>query len=179
MTVLTRLTLLLAIVSMTGCVATALEGANVAKDERTRSKNMEAAMAGDAAAQYAVGKSYCCSPNNQVHGIYDNNKATEYLCKSARQNYAAAQYMLGDIYSGKTVHGLRLLRRVANAVAGEAIDNKNIAYYWYTQAANQGDKDAKKKISGLDKLDISAFTSLVTTPCTLVEVYGESESQPK
>jgi len=173
------LTAIISVIFLNGCVATALEGANIAKDEAKRSKNMAAAEAGDAAAQYAVGKSYCCSPKNQTHGIYDNNKATEYLCKAARQNYAPAAYMLGNIYSGDTVSGLRLLRRVANAVAGDKLDNKAIAYYWYTQAASQNDKDAVKKIAGLDKQNISAFSSPAKTPCTLTEVYGADESKAK
>jgi hypothetical protein len=37
-----------------GCVSTAMEGANIAKDESIRSKNISAANAGDVEAQYKV-----------------------------------------------------------------------------------------------------------------------------
>ncbi len=167
------------VVLISGCVSTAMEGANIAKDETVRSNNMAAANAGDAEAQYKVGKSYCCSPKNSTHAVYDNNKATEYLCLAARQNYAPAAYKLGNIYSGDTVSGLRLLRRAANAVSGDHLTNKTIAYYWYQQAALNNSEDAKKKLSKLDKQDTSGLTSPATAPCTLKEVYGEAESQAR
>lgn len=167
------------VISLVGCVSTAMEGANMAKDKTVRSNNMDAANAGDAEAQFKVGSSYCCSPKNTTHGVYDNNKATEYLCMAARQGYAPAANKIGDIYSGDTVSGLRILRRVANAAAADKLDNKIIAYYWYQQAALGKDEDATKTLKKLDKQDTSAFTSQATTPCTLKEVYGDQESQSK
>ena len=47
--------------------------------------------------------------------FYDNRLATEWLCRSAQQGYAPAQYRLGQVYSGDMVDGVRILRRVVNA----------------------------------------------------------------
>jgi TPR repeat protein len=98
---------------------------------------------------------------------------------AARQGRAPAGNKIGDIYSGDTVSGLQLLRPVANAVGGEKLDNKIIAYYWYQQSASEKNEDAIKTLKKLDKQNTSVFKSPATTPCTLKEVYGDQESQSK
>lgn len=162
---------------LSGCVGVALEGVGVAKDEYNRHDNMEAADAGDAEAQYKVGKSYCCQLQDKTTAIYDNDKATEYLCMSARQDYAPAALEMGNIYSGDVVSGLRLLRRAANLVRSHQFDDEQIAYYWYQQAAANGNADAQKALKKLDEQDISEFSDPATTPCTLEEVFGKSKDQ--
>lgn len=161
---------------LTGCVGVALESAQITKATAIRSEYMEAALAGNPDAQYKVGKSYCCAPRNDVDAFYNNRKATEFLCKAARQHHAKAAFALGKIYSGDTIEGIRLLRRAATAVRGDDLEKKVIAYYWFNQAAINGYSAAEEKMEILGVQDISQFTSPVTAPCTITEVFGEKKT---
>lgn len=164
--------LLLSSLAFTGCAGVAIEGARMTGDAAVRNQHMPAALTGDAEAQYKVGKSYCCSPRHDADAFYDNRKATDFLCRAARQSHAAAAYELGKIHSGNTVQGLRLIRRAATLVAGETMDEKTLAYYWYDRAADWGLAEARSAADQLGAQDISRFGSPAATPCTIDEVYG-------
>ena len=164
--------LLLTSTALTGCVGVAIEGVRMAAAASARSQNMDAALAGDAEAQYRVGMSYCCMPRNDAASFFDNRKATDFLCRAARQKHAAAAYELGKIHAGDTVTGLRLIRRAATWVAGDGVDDKVVAYYWFNRAADWGRTDARHAADQLGAQDISRFTSPATTPCTIDEVQG-------
>ncbi|MBX3607632.1 MAG: hypothetical protein KF788_20295 [Piscinibacter sp.] len=170
---MTRLGLLLFIVvALTGCVGVAVEGARMSSDAAVRDQHMAAAVAGDAEAQFKVGKSYCCAPRNDGDAFYDNRKATDFLCRAARQRHAGAAFELGKIHSGDTVRGVRLIRRAATLVVGDAVDEKVIAYYWFDRAAAWGEPEARRSADKLGAQDIKRFTDPATTPCTIDEVHG-------
>jgi hypothetical protein len=105
LTWLVTLILLLTTLPLSGCVGLALQGARMAKDAGERSANLDKAQAGDAKAEYDVGMSWCCTINGIGAPIYDNEKATEWLCKAARQDYGPAQLALARIYSGRMRRG--------------------------------------------------------------------------
>ena len=123
---------------LTGCAGVVVESSRITYDTTTRNNYVQAAKAGDPEAQYLVGKSYCCTPRNNVDAFYNNSKATEFLCLAARQHHAKAAYELGKIYSGDTINGIRLLRRVVTAIRGDTITNNQVAYYWFKQAQLNG-----------------------------------------
>lgn len=166
----------LVLIFLSGCVGVAMEGAHITNATATRDKYMPAALEGNSEAQYKVGKSYCCAPKNDVDAFYNNHKATEFLCKAARQYHARAAFELGKIYSDDTIDGVRLLRRAVTAVRGDNLEKRPIAYYWFNQARLHGYEGAKEAMESLGDQDISQFSDPLTTPCTLTEVFGEDNS---
>ena len=128
------------LLSLAGCVGVAAEGANMTKDQVVYKKYLDAAKDGDAKAEYKVGDALCCSIGDR-QGFYDTRQSVAWLCRASRQGYALASRKLGQIYAGDTVHGLRLLRRIAEGVAGHRTDLP-VSYAWYRVAAAQGSKDA-------------------------------------
>lgn len=131
----------LASVLLAGCVGAATEGINIARDKRIVSSNIEAARAGDAEAQYKVGDALCCSVN-EGSGFYNTPQSVQWLCKAAAQNHGKAAMKLGEIYEGDVVSGVRVLRRVAQRVAGSSTDPA-VAYAWFRRAEALGVDDAK------------------------------------
>lgn len=125
---------------LAGCVGVATEGANIARDRVVVANNLGAAEAGDVEAQYRVGKALCCSLN-EGEGFYDTPRSVEWLCTAARQGHGPAARKLGEIYSGDVVSGLRVMRRVAQRVAGSST-NPVIAYAWMQRAEELGVDDA-------------------------------------
>ncbi len=135
-----------------GCVAVAVEGAQATKSEVIISKNIEEAKAGDAEAQYKVGNAYCCSVH-EGSGLYNTKTSVEWLCRSAKQDYAPAMLQLGKIYSGDVVDGVRLTRRVAQGIAGTST-NLPVAWAWLRLAADREEEDAAERAQKIwDKLD--------------------------
>lgn len=126
--------------ALSGCAGAAVEVARGAASEATINKHMAAAQAGDAKAQYEVGSAYCCSVNAGSE-LFNTPKAVSWLCRSAAQGYAPAMLKIGRIYNGDTVEGVRLSRRLANAVVGQDV-NLAVSYAWLTQAAQRGEADA-------------------------------------
>ncbi len=160
---------------LTGCAGAVVESARMANDAAARDNYLAAALAGDAEAQYQVGKSYCCAPSNDADSFYNNRKATEFLCQAARQNHPAAAFEIAKIHSGDTVDGVRLLRRTANLVRGDGLNNRAVAYYWYKQAASHNHSEAVDLLDSLEIQDISHLTSPIKAPCTLDEVHGATK----
>lgn len=135
-----KIALLCAAAALTaGCAAAAGEAAYAAKAKATYDNNIDAAQKGDKVAQYKVGDALCCEVNGKDGG-YDTRRSVEWLCKSAAQGYGPAMYKLGRIYSGDTVSGVRVIRRVA--VAAAAPTNYPISYAWFSNAKAYGVKDA-------------------------------------
>ena len=163
------------VLTVTGCVGVTMESVHITHDTTVRDQHMAAAMAGDAEAQFIVGKSYCCAPKNNVDAFYNNRKATEFLCKAARQHHAGAAFALGKIYTDDTIDGVRWIRRAATAIRGDDLENKVIAYYWFNQAKLYGKADAADEMNELGAQDISQFMDPATTPCTLAEVFGNPD----
>lgn len=124
-------------VLLAGCFAPVVEGGHEAYDAGRRSSLEPRANAGDPVAQYQLGSTYCCEtggPVQRTASVYDNNKATEWLCKSAFQGYGPAQYKLARIYSGRTIEGVRLMKR-AGALVGKTQTDLPVALMWATLAA--------------------------------------------
>ena len=169
--------LLLAGVVLAGCVGAATEGANMAKDEAVYRRNL--AEAGKAEAQYRVGDALCCSLGDK-QGFYDTRKSVDWLCRVAAQGYAPASEKLGRIYSGHVVDGVRLLRRVAERVAGRP-KQRAVAYAWLHTATLQGadgaKQDATDQWSELDEDERAEARALVTggapLPCRWDEVFPD------
>lgn len=169
----TRILLVFAAVfALQGCIGSTLESARMTNDKLVRDKHMDQALSGDADAQYKVGLSYCCAPRSDVDAFYNNRKATEFLCLAARQNHAQAAFQLGNYHSGDRINGVRWIRRAANLIRGDDLTNPAIAYYWYEQARKSGLSHAEDKINSMGMQDISPYSSTLTTPCTVDEVYG-------
>ncbi len=131
-----------------GCAAPVLEAANIAKDKVVINENIDAAKAGDAEAQFNVGDALCCSLDDDKSGFYDTQKSVGWLCASAAQGYGPAAFKLGKIYSGDRVDGVRLMRRVAQAVAGSD-ENLPVAYAWMSQAWAQNVDNAQSRAESL------------------------------
>lgn len=132
--------LLSGMLALTGCVGAAVEAGRATASEVTINKHLAAAEAGDATAQYEVGKAYCCSVNEGSE-LYNTPKAVAWLCRSAQQGYAPAMHKLGLIYNGDTIEGARLSRRLATAVVGQHV-NLAVSHTWLRLAADRGEKDA-------------------------------------
>jgi len=132
----------LVLICLSGCVSVAVEGANAAKSKAVISNNLEAAQAGDAEAQFKVGKAYCCSLN-EGEAIYDTPTSVRWLCSSAKQGYGPAMIELGKIYSGDLVDGIRLAARAAHAVKGSST-NLPVAWAWFINASKHEQADGEE-----------------------------------
>jgi hypothetical protein len=157
---------------LSACIGIAVESSRAVHSEVVRSQNIEAALAGNAEAQYKIGSAYCCSPNGQLEGYYDNQQATEFLCMAAMQGHGLAALKLGKIHSGDLYDGVRLLKRARTAISGNIETDLTVATYWLTQARLAGIDEARTLLNDLPKLDISHFAKAENAPCTIKQVYG-------
>ena len=130
---------------LNGCYAPMIEGAQQSYDATKRASIKTAdASPNDPVAQYKLGNTYCCKGGGPLNdfSIYDNNKATYWYCKSARQGYAPAQLQLARLYSGHAIRGIHVVLR-ASALVGDAETNFSNALMWASLAAdNKGEGDA-------------------------------------
>lgn len=171
---------LLALLGLAGCVGAVAEGANIAKDKATVSANYDAALAGNAEAQYKVGDALCCSIN-EGEGFYDTPRAVAWLCRAAEQNYGPAAAKLGDIYVGDVISGVRMARRIGQKLVGSST-NLEVAYAWYSRAGALGVADAQKsaaalwpKLSAAQQANAQALASgAKPLPCDWVTVIKNS-----
>lgn len=163
-----------------GCATAAIEGAQVTKSEIIIAQNIDAARAGNPRAQFLVGEAYCCSLH-EGSGLYNTQTSVEWLCKAARQSYAPAMFKLGKIYSGDTIDGVRLARRVAAGVAGTST-NLPVAAVWLRLAEMNGESDATDRLADVWE-DMSTddraaaqqiFNDGLNAPCVWNEVITAS-----
>lgn len=123
-----------------GCVGVATEGARGAASQVTVDQNIAKARQGDREAQFKVGNALCCGVDDRG-GFYNTRQAVTWLCLSAVQGYGPAMHKLGRIYAGDTVDGVRVIRRVAGAVAGSQT-NLPVSYAWFANAKAYGVAEA-------------------------------------
>ena len=97
-------------------------------------------MAGDAKAQYELGRAYCCMGPG-----FSTQTATEWLCKSAAQNYGPAQYELGRIYAGEISRAPAPGQKVLRAATAKS--DPISSYVWFQLAADNGVDKAKDRAS--------------------------------
>lgn len=177
---LLRLGGVLGLLALAGCVGAVAEGANITRDKVIVSNNMAAAQAGDAEAQYRVGDALCCSLN-EGEGFYDTPQAVDWLCRATAQSHGPAAYKLGAIYAGDVVEGIRVMRRVAQKVAGSSTD-RAVAYGWLRRAEALGVGDAREagtalwaKLNAAERAKAEAMVlGRTPLPCTWNEVIGRS-----
>ena len=130
--------------SVTGCVAAAVNTSTYAIKAMPRSELQPRADAGDAAAQYELGKSWCCMGPG-----FDTQTATEWFCKSARQGNVDAMYELGRVYLGeisRTPAPGQKLRRALTAQTSPVH-----AHLWLSMAAAGGHELAASRLARLSE----------------------------
>jgi TPR repeat protein len=73
--------------------------------------------------------------------VYDNEEATHWYCKAAKQGYGPAQLRLARVYSGHPIRGLHIALR-ASALVGTPEADLGVALMWASIAAGNGVEDA-------------------------------------
>ncbi|WP_339830841.1 hypothetical protein [uncultured Parvibaculum sp.] len=139
----------LAAALLSGCAAAVMQGATRASDNARILANEDAAAAGDVEAQMKMGDSHCCTIAGST-GVLNNQKATEWYCKAARQGDRRAKYELGRIYSGDLVRGMNAPAKLGALVTTQR-ENKPLALMWFNLAAEAGDDDAARKAARLSE----------------------------
>ncbi len=165
---------LLVTVLVSGCVGAAVNSTTYAVKAAPRAELEPLAEAGDAEAQYELGKSYCCMGPG-----FDTQKATKWLCRAARQENGEAMLELGRIYLGDVSRtaapGQKLLR------AFSAKEAKPVAYVWLTRASNNGHEKAQEWLDTLTtrmtEEDLRRAEVIddkwPNVPCEYNQVFGE------
>ena len=144
--VLICLTLVLA-APLTGCVGLTVGSATLVVKAAPRDELQPLAEAGDAAAQYELGKSFCCM------GVgFSTQTATEWLCKAAHQGNADAMYELGRIYLGQISRSVAPGQRVRGALMAKEFPAH--AHLWLSLASSVDFSEASKLLDDLSD-DIS------------------------
>lgn len=134
----------LAAFALTGCVGAAMSASTLAIKSGPREELQPLAEAGDSAAQYELGKSYCCM------GVgFDTQTATEWLCKAARKGNADAMYELGRIYQGDVSRTLAPGQKLMQAI--NAKESRPHAQLWLSLAASADHPDARERLAKLTK----------------------------
>lgn len=166
-----------------------VEGAQQGYDASRRGALKTEAASDDPVAEYKLGNNYCCQGGGPVGdaSIYDNNKATYWYCKAARQGYGPAQLQLARLYSGHTIRGLHVVLR-ASALVGTTETDLGVALMWANLAAtNKGEGDRDDATELQNKITEKATskeraraTTLMknwrTAPCEWAEVFPPGKS---
>lgn len=136
--------LLIVVIVLSGCVGATMGASTLAMKAGPRDELQPLAEGGDSAAQYELGKSYCCM------GVgFDTQTATEWLCKAARQGNADAMYELGRIYQGDISRTLAPGQKLMQAM--NAKESRPHAHLWLSLAASADHPDAQKRLAKLKK----------------------------
>ena len=178
---------------LNGCYTPIIEGAQQGYDavERKAIKTADVSP-NDPVAQYKLGNTYCCKGGGPLNdlSIYDNNKATYWYCKSARQGYGPAQLQLARLYSGHAIRGIHVVLR-ASALIGDAETDFSSALMWANLAAdNKGEGDAddaaelRKEIVGKTTDEERARAAMLlkhwqTATCEWAKVISSSKNTEK
>ncbi len=149
------------------------------QDMMMRNTNLRDARHGHKDSQYIVGKSYCCGFDD----MHNTKRAIEWLCQSAKQNYAPAQHLLGEIYTnnidgfapGWSVHTSRELDKLGYRGNEHLI----LGYMWYMLAANWDYENAQEMARDMENeltyADVEKahnyFQDWQNAPCTWNEVF--------
>ena len=182
-----------ALLLINSCYTPAIEGAQQGYDAAKRKAIKTAdASPNDPVAQYKLGNTYCCKGGGPLNdlSIYDNNKATYWYCKSARQGYGPAQLQLARLYSGHAIRGIHVVLR-ASALVGDAETDFSSALMWASLAAdNKGEGDAddaaelRKEIVGKATDEERARATILlkhwqTATCEWAKVISSSKNTEK
>lgn len=126
-----------------GCYAPMIEGAQQGYDATKRVQFKNEIKTDDPEKQYQLGNTYCCKGSGPLKdlSIYDNNKATYWYCKAARQGYGPAQIQLAKLYFGHAIRGLHVFLRASSAI-GDPDTDLSLALMWAKRASlNKHDVD--------------------------------------
>lgn len=126
-----------------GCVGVAANTSTLAIKSAARDDLRPLAEAGDAAAQYELGKSYCCMGPG-----FDTQTATEWLCKSAHQGNADAIYELGRIFRGDVSRTPAPGQKLMRALKAES--SMSHAMMWLALASQMGHAEAGEGLADLE-----------------------------
>ena len=168
---------------LSSCYAPVIEGAQQGYDATRRAMLKHHDETSSPAEEFKLGNTYCCKGGGPLNdlSIYDNDKATYWYCKSARQGYAPAQLQLARLYSGYAIRGVHIVLR-ASALVGTAETDLSTALMWAEIAAkNRGVGDAddarelrdeiSKKVTDQERvISINLKVNWKTTPCEWDEV---------
>ena len=131
------------VVGLQGCVGVAANTSTLAIKSAARDDLRPLAESGDAAAQYELGKSYCCMGPG-----FDTQTATEWLCESARQGNADAMYELGRIYRGDVSRTPAPGQKLMRALKAET--SMSHAMMWLALAAQMEHAGAAADLADLE-----------------------------
>ncbi len=165
--------LLAAASGLSGCVAAAVHTSTYAVKGAPRDELAPKAEAGDAGAQYELGKSYCCMGPG-----FDTQTATEWYCKAALQESADAMYELGRIYLGDVSRSVAPGQKLRALAAKKSPAH---AHLWLSRAAEAGHADARLLLAKLDKdiggVDLAAAERLAAewpnVSCEYSDVFAD------
>ena len=132
-----------ALFMLSGCYTPVMEGAGQAYEAGRRQLLEEDATHRDPVAEYELGNTYCCQGGGPMDkmSVYDNQKATHWYCKAAKQGYGPAQLRLARIYAGHPIQGVNVALR-ASALLEKADIDASVALMWATVASNNRVADA-------------------------------------
>lgn len=132
---------------LTACIGVAVNSASLAAQAAPRDELLPLAEAGDPAAQYELGKSYCCM------GVgFSMQTATQWLCRAARQGNADAMFELGRIYLGDVSRSFAPGQMLRGALMAKEFPA--LAHAWLSIAATTDFPDASELLADLET-DIS------------------------
>ncbi len=126
--------------------------------QRFLAKNTKLANAGDAEAQYKLGKAY----KTGKHAPINHKKAFKWLKEAANANHASAQYQLANIY----YDGSKATKK-----------NTSKAKQWYSKAADNGHKQANKALDAIAKLNLKQQQNQQFDDMMTSAMLGEPEQQ--
>lgn len=159
---------------LSGCVAAGIHGTTFAVKASDRPGLTEAAEAGDPEAQTKLGISYCCRGPG-----FSTQKATEWLCKAAAQDFAIAQYELGRIYNGATSRTPAPGQKLTHIALAKK--NEPLSLMWFERAAANGHEKAGKRAADMrDDLNVdeiakaeSLLANWRSAPCTYDAAFAD------
>ena len=177
---------------LNGCYTPVIEGAQQGYDASRRESLKTEAASDDPVDEYNLGNNYCCQGGGPMDDmtVYDNNKATHWYCKAARQGYGPAQLQLARLYSGHAIRGLHVVLR-ASALVDTPETDFSVALMWASLAAsNKGDGDVNDATELRNKITQKATSkeraraahlmkSWQTTSCQWAEVFPLAKNTEK
>ncbi|MEZ5996744.1 MAG: hypothetical protein R3C25_13435 [Hyphomonadaceae bacterium] len=151
-----------------------VSGATYAVRASQRGDFEPAAERGDPDAQYRLGVLYCCMGPG-----FSTQTATEWLCRSAHQDYGPAQFELGRIYAGEIARTPTPGQQIVRAVSAQRDAVKS--HVWFQLAATHGHERSAERAAAtgadLTEQERSAAEAALADwrnmPCRYDEVFGE------
>lgn len=166
---------------LAGCAAVAIQGATRATDQASIALNEDEAADGDMEAQLEMADSHCCTIAGSA-GVLNNQKATHWYCKAAKQGATRAKFELGRIYSGDLVRGMNGPATIGSFLTTQR-EHKSLALMWFELAAEAGHEDAAEEVTYLKEdmslADVERANRMKATwlsqPCEWNDVYADNQ----